>query len=445
MRTLLAASICALVMGAATGCAPQTTAVSPSAELASHDGFVTGPTDLRKMTALVRATPPARLVRIFETVAAQVDNDDPDFAAFLRAQASGGFGSGFIVTRRRHGRVTSYVVTNRHVIEESQEAEVSFSDGTTFAHCPVVYIHPTADLAVIALPEGKSPFGYGLDVAPAKPSDRQAVVATGYPGLGGKPSFQITDGKISNSDFSDPEISHGARLLQHTAPIDPGSSGGPLTNEAGKLVGVNVALARGRQNVNFAVPAARVVEAIDGAIDLKEHEDDKAYLRSAATSACKRLAAELASSDSNGGATLDLISMDLVANEGPISFTFAASHVSPALRAKLKDLFTQSPVIAYRVALVQRVAMRAAAGGGVQVGDTCGDMNPTDATNITAASHVRMAIPTARGAMEVEFALDRGAYRVVGGDLLDVVRIQREEQREAVERTSARARKGHGS
>ena len=442
MRTLLAASICALVMGAATGCAPQTTAVSPSAALASSDGFVTGPTNLRKMTALVRVTPPERLVRVFERAAARVESDDPDFATFLRAQATGGFGSGFIVTRRKHGRTLSFVVTNRHVVDESQEAEVSFSDGTSYAHCRVVYIHPTADLAVIALPEDRSPFGYGLDIATSPASDREGVVATGYPGLGGKPSFQVTDGKISNADFSNPDVARGAHLVQHTAPIDPGSSGGPLTNEAGKLVGVNVALARGRQNVNFAVPAARVVEAVDGALELRKNENDQAWLRAAATSSCRRLSAELASSDSNGAATLDLIGMDLVTSEGPASFSFALTHMSAPMRARLKDLFTESPIGAYRVALIHRVATRAALGGGVEAGDTCGQMNPTDAANISSSSHVRMSIPTANGSMEIELALDRGQFRVVGGDLLDIARIQQKE-REVAERTAAHNRKGH--
>jgi len=44
------------------------------------------------------------------------------------------------------------------------------------------------------------------------------------------------------------------KVIQHTAPISPGNSGGPLFNEQGYVVGINTFLAEGGQNLNFAIP-----------------------------------------------------------------------------------------------------------------------------------------------------------------------------------------------
>jgi S1-C subfamily serine protease len=57
-------------------------------------------------------------------------------------------------------------------------------------------------------------------------------------------------------------------VVQHTAPISPGSSGGALFDARGELIGLTVAYLEGGQNLNFAIPAAGVAAAIDQAFDL---------------------------------------------------------------------------------------------------------------------------------------------------------------------------------
>lgn len=81
----------------------------------------------------------------------------------------------------------------------------------------------------------------------------QKIYALGNPqGLSGT----MSEGIISSQLRTDGDSS----LIQITAPISPGSSGGPIISERGEVVGVAVASLRGGQNLNFAIPASRVLD-----------------------------------------------------------------------------------------------------------------------------------------------------------------------------------------
>ena len=98
--------------------------------------------------------------------------------------------------------------------------------------------------------------GFALAATPAK--DQQTVVATGFPGIIGKPSYQTTKGYVSNESFLLDDGTRPLMYVQHTAPIDPGSSGGPLTDESGKVLGVNTLKITGREAVGLAVQSRHV-------------------------------------------------------------------------------------------------------------------------------------------------------------------------------------------
>lgn len=377
-----------------------------------------GPVEIKKVTALVRVTPPRALKAQMELVASR--SRDPDFADFLRGHAGGGFGSGFLMVHRTGSAEAAFLVTNRHVVTGAEDAEVTFGDGTTYKGCEIVYVNPKADLAVLALPDSAvKTFGHGLRPTKAEPKERLTVIATGYPGVAGSPSFQMTEGKISNASFSKPELGMADTMIQHTAPIDPGSSGGPLTNEAGELVGANVALVRGRSAMFFAVPSGAIAESVRHAHELVGHRRSTAWMTQQLSAACGALAAELTSHAPDFERVDSFVSNQLVAREGFVSFAFAQSR--PAFGGAMRQAFFAEPMSALRSSVLIRVLLRSQLGGGAS--GSCGVVNPSDAASIADGKPVRLALKTTNGEMELRWVFEQGAFRIVSGDLLDVQRI----------------------
>jgi hypothetical protein len=150
-------------------------------------------------------------------------------------------GSGFVVDPN------GMIVTNYHVIDGAQALQVKMKDGEIYDRVDVVDFDTRRDLAVLkirafkSLPSVKLGDSGRLEVG-------EDVVAIGNPkGL----EHTVSAGMISA--FRQAE---GYRLLQISVPISPGSSGGPLFNMSGEVVGITSAgvVAEGAQNLNFAVP-----------------------------------------------------------------------------------------------------------------------------------------------------------------------------------------------
>ena len=151
------------------------------------------------------------------------------------------FGSGFLVEGGR-------VVTNTHVVEGASRVEVFDSDGqllgtTQYAES----LSTTVDLAI--LPRmGAVPGSIALSAS--LPSVGERIIVIGAPeGL----TNTVSDGIVSAFRNSE-----GRRWMQITAPISSGSSGGPVLNSQGEVVGVSVAMLRQGQNLNFAIPVSDV-------------------------------------------------------------------------------------------------------------------------------------------------------------------------------------------
>jgi hypothetical protein len=150
-------------------------------------------------------------------------------------------GTGFVIWK--DGRIA----TNLHVLAGANEATVTLNDGRVFTDVMVMGADPAHDLAVIRIPVDDLkalPLG---DSTTVRPGER--VVAIGHPlGLGNT----ISDGLVSGVRELNPRLT----LLQITAPIAPGSSGGPIFNDRAEVIGVATLFSSEGQNLNFGVPVA---------------------------------------------------------------------------------------------------------------------------------------------------------------------------------------------
>lgn len=170
----------------------------------------------------------------------------------------GGSGSGFVVTP------DGYLLTNSHVVTAAAsgaELRVRSASGEVGLG-RLVGDDPATDLAVVhvdprCLPppsEGASAAALALEPL-ARPRPGQLAVAIGNP-LG----FDLTVSTGVVSALGRSLRGRGGRLiddvLQHTAPLNPGNSGGPLLDSAGRLLGVNTAIIARSQGLGFAIGAA---------------------------------------------------------------------------------------------------------------------------------------------------------------------------------------------
>ncbi len=155
-----------------------------------------------------------------------------------------GFGSGFFVDSRGH------VVTNHHVVEGAYDAEVRLHDGTLLPVETVAAEDPEADLVRLKVPAPEGGTAW-LAVAGAAPKIAEPVLVVGSP-LGLEKT--VSEGIVSAVRRA-PGL---GPFFQISAPISRGSSGGPVLNMDGEVVGVVSFMVVFGQNLNFAVPADRI-------------------------------------------------------------------------------------------------------------------------------------------------------------------------------------------
>ena len=159
-------------------------------------------------------------------------------STYSAAEDAVGLGSGFIVDP------SGVIVTCHHVIDGAYPAVVKLLNGASFQDVWVLGCDSLKDVAVIRvkgrdLPSVKLGQGDDADVG-------ERVVAIGNPkGL----ENTVSDGLLSGIREMD-----GFNLLQISAPISPGSSGGPVFNSQGQVVGIASATLTDGQNLNFCVP-----------------------------------------------------------------------------------------------------------------------------------------------------------------------------------------------
>ena len=171
--------------------------------------------------------------------------------------STNGVGSGFVFDKNGH------VITNAHVVENSDKVVVTFLDGRSY-NAEVIGIDPATDISVIrvdAEPSLLKPLLIG-DSSNLKVGMQVAAIGNPF-GLSGSMTSGIVSalGRLlpQESGFSIPDV------IQTDAAINPGNSGGPLLNSRGEVVGINTAIqsATGEfTGVGFAIPSNTIAKIV---------------------------------------------------------------------------------------------------------------------------------------------------------------------------------------
>lgn len=169
-----------------------------------------------------------------------------------------GSGSGFIVTE------DGLIVTNKHVVSDEEATYTVVQSGGKEFEAKVLARDPNNDVAILKIE------GTGFPVLPLGDSDAikvgQTAIAIGNPL--GEFANSVSRGIISGMKR---EVTAGSgfgqeerltNIIQTDAAINPGNSGGPLFDINGRVIGINVAVAQGAENIGFALPINDVKQSI---------------------------------------------------------------------------------------------------------------------------------------------------------------------------------------
>ncbi len=156
-----------------------------------------------------------------------------------------GQGSGFFIDNK------GSLITNHHVIEGAYSATIKTSAGKEYPVQGIVAKDIEADIAklIVNLPDANIIF---LNLSVNVPSEGEDIVVIGNPlGL----ESTVSTGIVSAVR----DIPAFGKILQITAPISPGSSGSPVINSKGEVIGIATLVVTEGQNLNFAIPSDKII------------------------------------------------------------------------------------------------------------------------------------------------------------------------------------------
>ena len=174
--------------------------------------------------------------------------------ATVRAYKDGeefSLGSGFFI------REDGVLVTNLHVVAGADSVSVEIDSGEIYDNVFTLSTDDRRDLILLQIPATKL---FTLNIA----DDRGTEVGDSVYVIGNPLGFE---GTFSGGMLSAKRVEDGVSYLQVTAPISQGSSGGPVLNSAGQVIGVTTLTYTEGQNLNMAIPARHAADLLALASD----------------------------------------------------------------------------------------------------------------------------------------------------------------------------------
>lgn len=169
-------------------------------------------------------------------------------------------GTGFVVSE------DGLVVTNKHVVSDDEAEYLVIDKDNNEYSILEIYPDETNDLAIIKVDDFSIPPLSLADSDALRVGEEVVTIGTAL----GEFRHTVTTGVISGLGRSVQSIDSGLKkvddltgLIQTDAAINLGNSGGPLLNRSGEVIGVNLAVAVGSENISFALPINIVKELVD--------------------------------------------------------------------------------------------------------------------------------------------------------------------------------------
>jgi S1-C subfamily serine protease len=207
---------------------------------ADSRNVITEPSDVELLDAYSRA-----VISVVDTVGTAVVQITAGQRAAGREPEQLGAGSGVVIAP------DGYILTNEHVVHNARDLTAAFADGTRL-NATTAGTDPATDLAVIRANDSNLPYAaFGdsaqlrvgqLVIAIGNPFGFQSTVSTGVVSALGR-TLRSQEGRLIEN------------IIQHTAPLNPGNSGGPLVDSRGRIVGINTAIIYLAQGIGFSIPS----------------------------------------------------------------------------------------------------------------------------------------------------------------------------------------------
>jgi len=186
-----------------------------------------------------------------------------DSVVLIRGQTAGGAvaGSGFVYYYNFSDRMV--VITNFHVVQDTTSRYITFRNGNAYS-ARILGSDVYADLAILAVDDAPAEEFSPLPIVSSsllKVGDLVIAIGNPYELIG-----SMTTGVVSQLGRAVPEELAGgysiANVIQISAPLNPGNSGGPLLNSKGQVVGVTFAIIENSTGVGFAIPSDTILREI---------------------------------------------------------------------------------------------------------------------------------------------------------------------------------------